>query len=95
MIIRVRSAHHRCQAQSVAQDTEQIHSKHFVDFFLLRVEGYFGKGRGVSEGRRVSKGEFDWFLKVFLKGFLRREERRGFKEISREGGRDSGEVEGV
>ena len=28
MIIHVRTAHHRCQAQSVAQDTEQIHGKH-------------------------------------------------------------------
>ena len=28
MIIHVRTAHHRCQAQSVAQDTEQKHGKH-------------------------------------------------------------------
>ena len=28
MIIHVRTAHHRCLAQSVAQDTEQMHGKH-------------------------------------------------------------------
>ena len=28
MIIHVRTAHHRCQAQSVAQDAQQIHGKH-------------------------------------------------------------------
>ena len=34
MNIHVRAAHHRCQAQSVAQDTEQTHGKHFPSAFI-------------------------------------------------------------
>ena len=28
MIIHVRTAHHKCEAQNIAQDTEQKHGKH-------------------------------------------------------------------
>ena len=50
MIIHVRTVHHRCQAQSVAQDTEQKHGKHFFlfcpfflfpFFFLFSLFSYF------------------------------------------------------
>ena len=35
MIIHVRTAHHRCQAQSVAQETEQKHGKQVVFVFMF------------------------------------------------------------
>ena len=34
MIIHVRTAHHRCQAQCVAQDTKQKHGTHFFSFYF-------------------------------------------------------------
>ena len=40
-IIHVRTAHHRCQAQSVAQDTEQMHGKHFSFFFFFSNFSFF------------------------------------------------------
>ena len=43
MIIHVRTAHHRCQAQIVAQDTEQKHGKQFRFFSFFFYSSFFSR----------------------------------------------------
>ena len=58
MIIHVRTAHRRCQAQIVAQDTEQKHGKHFF------WNSFFGEGELFFGGELFFWNSF--FLELFF-----------------------------
>ena len=73
MIIHVRTAHHRCQALSVAQDTEHIHGKHGSEALLSPFPLFLVAVLGGHVGC-LSSGDRDRGLRIWNEREARRNE---------------------